>query len=82
MSFHRAIAAGAIGVLDDGVKATIYAAYAAADAANQQLARDHEAVVRNPSFVTLENQRTHGVMGQTAPLMRVAREALLRVAVA
>jgi hypothetical protein len=80
--FHRAIAAGAIAVLDEELKGKIYTAYAAADAANQQLGRDHAAVIQNPSFVTLHNQHTHTVMADAAPLMRTARDLLLRFAAA
>lgn len=56
--FHRAIAAGAIGVLDDDAKDKIYAAYSAADEANQQLARDQAALSRDQGSHSLTKQRT------------------------
>jgi hypothetical protein len=73
--FHRAIAAGAIALLDEELKNTIYVAYGAADSANQHQARAVRAV--DASRLTA---RTGLVMRETAPVLRQARDMLLAFA--
>jgi hypothetical protein len=77
--FHRAVASGAVAMLDRELKEKIYAAYAAADTANQQLARDQASLARDPTL-SLYRQQTHTFMGETVPIMRAARDLLLTFA--
>jgi hypothetical protein len=73
--FHRALAAGAIALLDEELKNAIYVAYAAADAANQHQAR----AVRGAAHQGLV-QRTYVAMLETRPVLCQARDMLLKFA--